>query len=46
MLLSPACAVWAVSMRDPSKRFVSHFRALQRAYVGVYGAHPREIPRA
>ena len=43
MLLSPACAVWAISMRDPSKRFLSHFHALQRAYVSIYGAHHREI---
>ena len=36
-LLSPACAVWAVSLRDPVERFLSHFAALQRAYARVYG---------
>ena len=29
MLLSPACAVWAISMRDPNKRFLSHFDVIK-----------------
>ena len=34
-LLSPACAVWAISMRDPVERFLSHFSSLQRRFKQV-----------
>ena len=36
-VLSPACAVWAISLRDPLARFLSHLDTLVKAYERVYG---------